>query len=112
MAGPKHVNGTASEAKMALQMSTYNGEKKAWNWAKYVTQHVKNHIILGNLMEYGYKVLDPGSKIRYLLNVIRCVNFSTAVVAVRVHPEKYEKDFDAVVSFITQYINKRAPKLV
>ena len=33
----------------------------------------------------------------------------TAVVAVRVHPGKYEKDFDAVVTFHSQYINKRLP---
>ena len=34
--GPNHVNATASEAAMALQMSTYDREKKAWNWEKYV----------------------------------------------------------------------------
>ena len=34
---------------------------------------------------------------------------STAVAAVRAHPDKYEKDFDAVVAFLTQYIDKKAP---
>ena len=34
---------------------------------------------------------------------------STSVMSVRVHPDKYEKDFDAVVAFLTQYIDKRAP---
>ena len=96
---------------MALQMLTYNGEKKAWNWEKYVAQHVKYHIILGNLMEYGYQGLDTGSKVRYLLNGIRCDKLSIVVVVVRVHPDKYEKDSDAVVTFITQYINERAPTL-
>ena len=57
-----HVNVTASEAKMALHMSTYDG-KKAWNWEKYVACHVKYHIILGNLMHYGYQGLDPGLKV-------------------------------------------------
>ena len=33
--GQNHVNVTASEAKMTLQMSVH-GEKKAWNWEKYV----------------------------------------------------------------------------
>ena len=36
---------------------------------------------------------------------------STAVAAVRIHPEKYKKDFDAVVTFLTQFINKKAPTL-
>ena len=34
--GPNHMNATASEAEMALQMLTYDREKKAWNWEKYV----------------------------------------------------------------------------
>ena len=60
-------------------------------------------------MEYGYQGLDPGSKVRYLLNGIRCDKLSTAVAAVRIHPDKYKKDFNAVVAFLTQYINKRSP---
>ena len=39
--GPNHANATASEAEMSLQMSTYSGEKKAWNWEKYVACNVK-----------------------------------------------------------------------
>ena len=61
--GPNHVNATASEAEMALQTLMYDGEKKAWNWEKYVVCHVKYHIILGNLKEYGYQGLDLGSKV-------------------------------------------------
>ena len=53
-------------------------------------------------MEYGYKGLDPWSKVRYLLNDIRCDKLSTAIAAVRVHPDKYKKDFNAVVAFLTQ----------
>ena len=36
---------------------------------------------------------------------------STTIAIEWVHPEKYEKDFDAVVTFLIQYINKRAPTL-
>ena len=62
-------------------------------------------------MEYGYQGLDPGSKVPYSLNGIRCDKLSTAVAAVRAHPDKYEKDFDAAVAFLTQYIDKNAPTL-
>ena len=89
-------------------MSTYNGKKKAWNWEKYVAQHVKSHIILGNLMKCGYQGLNLRFKYQFLLNGIRCDKLSTAVTTVRVHPDKYKKDFDAVVAFLTQYIDKRA----
>ena len=43
-------------------------------------------------MEYGCQGLNPGSKVRYLLNGIRGEKLSTAVAAVREHPDKYEKD--------------------
>ena len=59
-------------------------------------------------MEYGYQGLYPGSKVQYLLNDIRCDKLSTVVTIVRTHLGK-EKDFNAVVVFLTQYIEKRAP---
>ena len=96
---------------MALQTSMYDGKNRAWNWETYVAYHVKYHIILMNLMEYGYQGLNPGSKIQYLLNDIRCDKLSTAFAAVRAYPDKYMKDFDTVVAFLTQYIKKKAPTL-
>ena len=80
-------------------MSTYDGDKRAWNWEKYIAHHVKYHIILGNLMDYGYQGLDSGSKGQYLSG-IRSDKLFTAVAAVRAHPDKYKKDFD--IAFLTQ----------
>ena len=36
---------------------------------------------------------------------------STSVATVRAHPDEYKKDFDEVVTFLSQYIDKRAPTL-
>ena len=52
-------------------------------------------------MECGYQDLDPGLKVQYLLNSIKCDKMSTAAAAVRAHPDKYKKDFDAVVTILT-----------
>ena len=71
--------------------------------------HVKHHIILENLKEYEYQGLDPGSN--FLLNGIRCEKLSIVIVIVMALPDKYEKDFDAMVTFLTQYIDKWGPKL-
>ena len=51
-------------------------------------------------MEYGYQGLDPRAKVQYLLNGISG-KLSTEVTTIRVHPYKYEKDFNAVVTFLT-----------
>ena len=34
---------------------------------------------------------------------------SIAGATVRAHPDKYKKDFDAVVTILTQYIDKKPP---
>ena len=34
---------------------------------------------------------------------------STAIATVRAHPDRYENDFDAVVAFLSQNIDKKAP---
>ena len=36
---------------------------------------------------------------------------STAVATVRANPDRYKKDFDAVVAYLSQYIDKKAPTL-
>ena len=46
-----------------------------------------------------------------MLNGIRCDELSTVVVTVRAHSNKYEKDFDTIVNFLTQYFDKTAPTL-
>ena len=96
---PNHVNATTSEAELAFWMSMYSRGKNAWNWEKYVAQHVKCHSILRNLMEYGYQGLHLGSKDHYLLNGIWCDKWSIAATSVRAHPDKPEKDFKKVVIF-------------
>ena len=80
----------------------YDSEKKACNWEKYIACHIKYHIIIGNLMECEYKELDPWSKVHYLLIGIRCEKLFTAVAIVILHQHKYEKDFDAVISFLSE----------
>ena len=41
--------------------------------------------------------------------VLGVKKLSTAVATVRAHPDKYEKEFNTVVAFLTQYIYKKAP---
>ena len=36
---------------------------------------------------------------------------SMAVATVRAHPNKYKENFDAVVTFLSKYINKKVPTL-
>ena len=83
-------------------MSVYNGEMKTWKGEEYESQHVKYHNIFKNIKEYGYQDLDTGLKVHYLLNGVRCDKLFMAIATVKSQPGKYEKDFDAVVTFLIQ----------
>ena len=51
--GPNYVNATASKAKMDLQMSMYDGEKKAWNWESMLPD-MSSTILSWETLYYGY----------------------------------------------------------
>ena len=69
--GPNNVDNQASIAESRLQKTFYQGEKKRWNFEKFVRLHVDQHSILDGLVEHGYSGIDEGSKVRHLLNGIR-----------------------------------------
>ena len=45
-------------------------------------------------------------KVHHSLNGIGCDKMSTAVTAVKTHPNRYEKDFDIVVVYLLEYEEK------
>ena len=61
-------------------------------------------------MEYGYQDLDQVTKVCHLLNGNRCDKLFIAIVIVKAHPDKYEKDFGAVVAFLMQQPQSRSAK--
>ena len=66
-------------------------------------------MILENIMEYEYQGLDPATKLHHLFKGIMCDKLSTAVAIVKAHPDRYEKDFDTLVTYLSQYVEKLRP---
>ena len=52
--GPYHVAREAADAEGKLQNSHYDGERKTWDWDKYVVLHKEQHAIIESLIDYGY----------------------------------------------------------
>lgn len=52
--GPNNVDNLANDAERKLQSTTYTGEKRNWNFEKYVSTHVEQFNVLENLKEYGH----------------------------------------------------------
>ena len=58
--GQNHVNDKASEAEMVLQMLTYDGDKRTWNWEMYEAHLVSTISLFEILRNMGIKTLIQG----------------------------------------------------
>ena len=63
---PDHVTMQATEAERKLQNSHYDGEKKSWDWDKYVAIHKEQHTIIESLVDNGYSGMDKGTKVLHV----------------------------------------------
>ena len=77
--GPNNVDHMAASAEKLLASSSYQGEKKSWNFEKFATMHMEQHNILESLVEHGYTGIDARSKVRFLNEGIK----STSLDAVK-----------------------------
>ena len=64
-------------------------------------------MILKDLKNYEYQELDLRTNVCYLLHGIRYGKMSTSVAAVMAHTDIYEKDFNAVVAYLSLYVEKQ-----
>ena len=61
--GGDRITTTGSAIVAKLQTFTYDGDKKNFNFDKYVTLHVEQHNLHADLTEYGVSALDESLKI-------------------------------------------------
>ena len=83
---PKYVITVATEAENVFQTSIYDGERKWWNWEKYISNHVKHHVALVNPKNYECQGLNLGIKIHHFCCEKFCDKLSSPVVITRVNP--------------------------
>ena len=79
--GGDQITATSSAIVPKLQSFRYEGDRMNFNFDKYVTLHVEQHIQHSDLTEYGVKPLDESLKIHWLQDGIKCVSLD-AVKAV------------------------------
>ena len=61
----------AADAEGKLQNSHYNGERKAWDWDKYVALYKEQYAIMENFTDYVYSGMDNGIKFCHFLQGIK-----------------------------------------
>ena len=104
-------NSTANQASLAeakLKNSSYQGERRRWNFEKFVRMQVEQHEILNGLTKYGYSGIDDGSKVRYLLGGIKTKDLDPVKVQIMASPGLRE-DYEGCVNLNQDYIAQHAP---
>ena len=74
---PSVLSNMATLAETSLQTTHYHGEKRRWNFEKYVSTHVNQHTILHGLEAHGYAGLDERSELRHLIAGIKTPQFDS-----------------------------------
>ena len=69
--GPNAVDNMANSVERKLTRTTYEGEKKRWNFEKFTNVHMNAHHTLEGLTRYGYAGIDERSKVRYLIDGVK-----------------------------------------
>jgi hypothetical protein len=103
--GASNVDNMSARAVRKLMDTTYNGEKRRWNFEKYVRLHVEQHAVLEDLVEYGYSGIDEGSKVRYLVRGVRTQALDTVKANILASPT-LRNDFTAAAGLFKDFIEQ------
>ena len=104
--GPNNTNHQANEAETKLKDSTYHGEKRHWNFERYVRMHQDQHTILQSLIQHGYAGIDERSKVRHLLDGIKTNELDTVKGQIWASPT-LQNSFDDCVTLFQDFINNK-----
>ena len=103
--GPNNVDHVVSAAENILQNLVYHGERNNNTFKRYITIQKKQHTILENLEQNGYKGIDDRSKVWYLIAGIKSSalnSFKAKILA----SAPYRQDYDASVILYNDYIKQ------
>eukprot|EP00978_Attheya_sp_CCMP212_P004010 scaffold8551_cov59-Attheya_sp.AAC.5 len=107
--GPNNAGNMATRAKRTLDSTTYVGEKRRWNFEKFVSVHKKQHTILANLEADGtHNGINGLTQVRLLNQGIKTKELDVPKSQIMASAT-LRQDFDACVSLYKDFIELNAP---
>ena len=107
--GENNVDTMSTRTESRLEKTTYSGEKRNWNFEKYVKVHADQHAILEGLVDYGYAGIDERSKVRHLLKGIRTDKLDTIKSTIMANAQ-YRSDLSACVNLFKTFLEQMENK--
>ena len=103
--GVNNVDNMSSRAERKLQTTSYSGEKRRWNFEKFVRVHIDQHAILEGPVQHGYSGIDARSKVRHLLAGIKTTSLDTVKTRI-MSDAQLRSDFSACVNLFQDFIEQ------
>jgi hypothetical protein len=103
--GANNVDNMSAKAERKLMDTTYSGEKRRWNFEKYVRLHVEQHAVLEDLVQFGYSGIDEGSKVRYLVRGVKTDKLDTVKTSILGRAD-LRNDFTASATLFKDFIEQ------
>jgi len=104
--GPNNVDTQSSAVERTLQSTTYQGEKRRWNFERFSKLHKDQHAILEGLVEHGYSGINNRSKVRYLMEGIKTSELDSVTTNIMATPA-LRSDFTACVGLYKEFIAQK-----
>eukprot|EP00978_Attheya_sp_CCMP212_P030280 scaffold110730_cov59-Attheya_sp.AAC.3 len=97
--GPNNAGNMATRAERTLDNTSYVGEKRRWNFEKFVSAHKKQHTILANLQaDRLHNGINGLTKVRLLNQAIKTKELDVPKSQIMASPVALCQDFDACIS--------------
>ena len=108
--GPNNANAQANEAEKELHNAAYTGEKRRWNFERYISHHLSQHNILARLKDEGlHPGLNERSKVRLLIDGIKTDALDSVTSAIMISPDLMN-DFARTSRLYLDFIAARRTK--
>ena len=101
--GPNNTGNMASQAEDKLRSLTYQGEKKRFNFEKFIRLQTENFQVLNDLKKYGHAGVDEASKVRQLVKSIKTTALDPVKTRI-ISEDKLKEDYEKSVSLCKDYI--------
>ena len=103
--GENSVYNMSSRAEAKLKDTSYSGEKRRWNFEKYIKMHVDQHAILTGLVKHGYFGINDRSKVRHLMAGIKTKVLDPVKTQIMASAA-LRNDFDACINLYKYFIEQ------
>ena len=110
--GANNTNLLAAKYEKEIGDLSYTGDKRRWSLEKYINKHVEYYNILNGLKAHGYAGIDTASRVRKLLNGIKCKDLESPISIILAKPDTtFDEATRILKDFLSAYSSARSSKI-